>query len=520
MISLKAFLRLLGRIVHAFTRSERMVVLLLAGVFFASLGQLFIATVETPNTQEKGLYTEGLVGQVKLLNPLFVDFNDVDRDIGALLFSGLVKYDPLVQNFVPDLAEFERSEDDTTYRFTLKKDLFWHDGKPVTADDVYFTFHDVIQDPGFKNTPLRRAFEGIEIKKVDAKTITFTLPKPNSFFISYLTTGMLFEGQNQIQIEAFDLYYAEKARIGTIRFLLFSDFASLIENHSSLHGIARIRGEEFLKEIPDDRFTRYTYTLPQSVSVFFNLARPFTKQKHIRQALMKAVDKDLIVQNVGASKRIDRLYFSQAQNEWIHTYNATEAKKILEDLGWKMKDDGFRHNNTDQILTLTLLSKRFPEGSPIEDEMKLVTDMLRNFYQTVGIHINVQRESGDTFNQFLEKREYDLLLTGQSLGYNFDTYSFWHSTQRGSGKLNFSELQSFRVDSLLENIQTVFDSKRKKQKMDQLEQLISEEIPALFLYQPVYTYAIDKRVSGFSAGNLSFSSDRFSHFTSLVMKKR
>jgi len=185
-----------------------------------------------------------------------------------------------------------------------------------------------------------------------------------------------------------------------------------------------------------------------------------------------------------------------------------------------MNDDGFRHNNTDQILTLTLLSKRFPEGSPIEDEMKLVTDMLRNFYQTVGIHINVQRESGDTFNQFLEKREYDLLLTGQSLGYNFDTYSFWHSTQRGSGKLNFSELQSFRVDSLLENIQTVFDSKRKKQKMDQLEQLISEEIPALFLYQPVYTYAIDKRVSGFSAGNLSFSSDRFSHFTSLVMKKR
>ena len=185
----KAFLKLLDKITRAFTSTERIVVLLLAGVFFASMVQFALPAISALFNSEKGMYTEGLVGQFKVLNPLFVDFNDVDRDVGSLIFSGLVMYNPDIENFVPDLANFERSKDDRTYTFTLKENTLWHDGEPVTAEDVYFTFHDVIQDPGFKNVPLRRTFKGVEIKKINDRSVSFTLNNPNSFFVSNASGG-------------------------------------------------------------------------------------------------------------------------------------------------------------------------------------------------------------------------------------------------------------------------------------------------------------------------------------------
>ncbi|MEK7528303.1 MAG: peptide ABC transporter substrate-binding protein, partial [Patescibacteria group bacterium] len=516
-----ASLKLLGRIIHAFTLWERVTVLLLTGVVLASTAQL-TAGIIAPLTGSSGktLYTEGLVGQPKLLNPLFADFNDVDRDIGSLIFSGLVLYDPDVSNFVPNLAEnVERSKDNKTYTVTIRQNALWHDGQPVTSDDVIFTFSEVIQDPGFKNAPLRTAFKGISISKIDERTISFTLPQVNSFFISYLTTGIipkhilgtasiaeieknpfnkkpigsgpyrypesapaLFDGQTQLTLESFENFYGEKPNISHVRFLFFPDAETMVKEQSSLNGIAKLRGG--LKTgIPEERFKMYTYKLPQLMTVFFNMESQRVQSKHLRQALVKSVDKNTLLSKIDDAVRVDRMYFSEAPDEWIHVFDVAAANKILSDQGWSMGDDGFRHNSRGETLSLTVLSKRFTENTPLEEETQLLLATLRNFWQDIGIQITIRRETGDTFSELLQKREYDMFVTGQSLGDNFDTYAFWHSTQRGtSGGLNFSELQSFRVDSAIEDLRLTFDSKKKRQKMEFLEDLIEEETPALFLY--------------------------------------
>ena len=109
----------------------------------------------------------------------------------------------------------------------------------------------------------------------------------------------------------------------------------------------------------------------------------------------------------------------------------------------------------------------------------------------------------------LTKRAYDLLLVGQILGYNLDTYSYWHSTQATPVGQNFSNYKSFQVDSLIETIRSTFDQDKRHEKLTELAERIKDDIPSIFLYRPVYYYASDSKVSGISMEGVVFPSDRF-----------
>ena len=93
----------------------------------------------TPAPVKGGVYTEALVGSLQRLNPLLNLNNSPDRDVSRLIFSGLVRFNSSGAP-EPDLAEtMGFSQDGTIYNVTLRKDARWHDGQPVTADDVIFT---------------------------------------------------------------------------------------------------------------------------------------------------------------------------------------------------------------------------------------------------------------------------------------------------------------------------------------------------------------------------------------------
>ena len=136
-----------------------------------------------------GEYSEGLIGAPQYINPLLSQTNDVDTDLQRLVFAGLVKYDHDLQ-LVPDLAEgWEVSDDLKTFTFRLKEGVRWHDGQPLTADDVIFTIHS-IQDPDFKS-PLLISVRGVTVSKIDDRTVVFVLPDAFPEFLEVLTVGLL-----------------------------------------------------------------------------------------------------------------------------------------------------------------------------------------------------------------------------------------------------------------------------------------------------------------------------------------
>ncbi len=90
-----------------------------------------------------------------------------------------------------------------------------------------------------------------------------------------------------------------------------------------------------------------------------------------------------------------------------------------------------------------------------------------------------------------------------------DTYSYRHSTQATPLGQNFSNYRSFQADALIENVRTIFDPTVREEKLLALANSLRDDVPAVFLYRPVYYYAIDSKVEGVALDSLVFPSDRF-----------
>ncbi|MEZ4618692.1 MAG: ABC transporter substrate-binding protein [Caldilineaceae bacterium] len=145
-----------------------------------------VATVLVPD--KGGIYREGVVGNPRYLNPFVCDRNPVDEDICPLVFRGLTKIDH-ASRAVPDLADWTIS-DDKVYTFRLHEGQFWHDGQPVTADDVIFTVN-ILQNPDVVEIPnLSILWRTVTMEKVDALTVRFTLAEPSPF-LDYTSIGLL-----------------------------------------------------------------------------------------------------------------------------------------------------------------------------------------------------------------------------------------------------------------------------------------------------------------------------------------
>lgn len=135
-----------------------------------------------------GSITEGIIGIATLVNPV-IAISDADKDLASLVYSGLVRRMP-DGSFIPDLAEsYTVSPDGLTYTFIIKKKASFQDGKEVTADDILFTINK-IKDPLIKS-PRRIGWDGINVERIDDKTVSFKLKQPYISFLDNMTIGIL-----------------------------------------------------------------------------------------------------------------------------------------------------------------------------------------------------------------------------------------------------------------------------------------------------------------------------------------
>src|SRR3989344_8502913 len=161
---------------------ERMALLLFALLFVVSAGVL-LRRCYVQNTESVpargGTYIEGSVGTIRTLNPWFTVTNDANSDITSLVFSGLQRFSPFTGEIEDDMALLTLGDGNRIYTLTLRDNLFWHDSTsldphPVTADDVLFTYK-ITQEQGFPNPILQKNFRGVDIEKINDRTVQFRL---------------------------------------------------------------------------------------------------------------------------------------------------------------------------------------------------------------------------------------------------------------------------------------------------------------------------------------------------------
>lgn len=551
------FLHKLGKVFRAYSELDKAVSFACLGVVLLMVFKMIIFPYGVFNFGDENVYTEGLVGQngFQNLDPLFVDYNELDREVCSLVFTGLMKYDSKTKAVVEDMASLTINKDKTEYTFVMKDGLKWQDGADLTADDVYFTFAKVVQDPSFENDVLKANFDGVQITEVDQKTIRFKLTKPNVFFLTTLTAGILpkhvlekvavedllyssfnkmpvgsgpymvaepiqsfKDGRMQVTLKINPNYYGINPKIERFRLISYPTMDQLVQETSSINGIVKISGKyaETVKERGD--FIMMPYELPQYMSVFINIDR--VPNQKIRSALLKSIDKKELLSGLSDKIPIETPILQLNQKDFASMPDSAASKKALDDAKYKYLkvNSKFRTDEKGKVLTFVLIAREFPDGTQQADETSVVLDYLEKKWRNIGIDINTQLLHSDQLNERIMDRDYDLLFIGQTLGYSMDTYSYWHSTQVGVNGLNLSNYKSFQVDSLIEQIRTIFNPDQRIEKLKLIAKQLASDIPAIFLYKPVYYYASDGKVTGVNMTGVAFTSDRFSNISEWSFK--
>lgn len=369
------------RVIRSYSNFEKAlsVFLLLAffilGVFY--IYDRFVSPDHIGHVKE-GIYTEGFHNEIYRINPVYVDLSPHDRDVSKLVFRGLTKYDPDTKKIVGDMANVNISEDRLKYTFTLKENIFWHDGEMFDASDIYFTYNDVIQSPDFQNPVIKANFDGVEINQLDEMTVEFVLSAPNSFFITNTTVGVLPEhilrdvpvstmlkhdfnfnpigtgsykintplsnsnsGVSQVVLERNERFYGKMPQIQKVRFYGYSSKTDLIKNINSVNAVPKLTDEMIAPVLKSERFALKGYSLPQYNAVFINTENPLLKNSNIRLALQNAIYKDDFLQKLPNTMRVETPVLSLEQDEWRYEAGMDDAIELLENSGFnKFVDNG------------------------------------------------------------------------------------------------------------------------------------------------------------------------------------
>lgn len=239
-------------------------------------------------------------------------------------------------------------------------------------------------------------------------------------------------------------------------------------------------------------------------------------------------DQELLIDTFYVQKYADVQSYKLALKEWelVGKFaNQTDENRTLEASDFYLEKGFLRLKTTadptdiridsrGNKLAITLLTSKSP---PAYTELAM---RIKEQWRELGVHVNVEiPETRAEFERRMLSRQYDVLLFGQSLLDNLDSYPYWHSSgvQENTDQIdtlridayNLSQYKSLEADALLELIRKTDDLDERARALTELRDVLVDDIPAIVLYSPLYTYAYHTDVHGVALGKPSLHSDRF-----------
>ncbi|MEI8348511.1 MAG: peptide-binding protein [Candidatus Omnitrophota bacterium] len=457
--------------------------------------------------------------------------DSASHEISGMIFNGLVKYDKDL-TLAGDLAQnWEISPDGLTIIFHLRKGVKWQDGVEVTADDVMFGYRTIIDE----RTPTAYKEDYLQVKEaraIDRYTfrVTYELPfapalsswgslvvlpkhilegkiiTKNDFSRKPIGNGpfKLLEwipGQRVI-LESNPEYFEGKPYINRFVYRIIPDvstmFLELKTGGIDWMGLTPLQYKNqtdtdyFKKNYKKFRYPSFAYTY-----LGFNFKHPWFQDKRIRQAFAYAINKEEIIKGVlsGLATPSTGPY---VPNTWPYNpevkkyeFNPQKAQELLKSAGWQ-------DTNSDGILEKDGRPFEFTILTNMGNTLRMKTATIIQWrLSKIGIKVHIRELEWSTFiNEFIDKKRFEAVLLGWSIGLDPDQYDIWHSSKTKEKELNFISFKNAEVDELLETGRRTFDIEKRKKAYYRIQEILSEELPYIFLYVPDSLSIISSRFYG------------------------
>ncbi len=397
--------------------------------------------------------------------------------------------------------------------FHLRDDVVWHDGEPFTSADAEFTYRMIMDET--VASPRRPNFELVaSVATPDEHTFVVNYRKPYSSAL--ISWGMDVLPQHILEGQSTSWWAQNfnRSPTGTGPFK-FSDWRSneyieLVRNDEYYEGQPHLE-KVVIRPIPDqvamrlafqtgqvdlwavdqhavkslrddERYELFANPRPSYQYIGWNLRRPLFQDIKVRRALAHAVDINQIIEYIAygfgvqsTGPFVPQTWFFNDGIEPLK-YDPERAMELLAEAGWVPGDDGILQKDGKRFsFTLTI-----SQGSEVRKD---IATLVQNDLKDIGIEVEIEIFEWTVFIQnVVRKQDFDAVVLGWSLSYDYDQYQLWHSSQTEPGMLNAVSYQNDRVDELLDEIRTEFDRERIKQLCGELQEIIYADQPYLFLF--------------------------------------
>ena len=498
-----------------------------------------------------GTLMEGIIGTPRFVNPALA-LTRADQDVTALVYRGLLKIGA-DGNLTNDIAEsVTASTDGLTYNVVLRKDVQFHDETPLTAHDVAYTIQ-LIQDPDLKS-PLRGNWTDVLVEEVNEYELNIILEEAYAPFIENFTLGIMpahiwgnlsisqmpfsqlntepvgsgaFEVTssrrdatgiiNHYTLEAFRKN-AIQPRLDAVELFFFQNEAELSNalSEGDIEATAYISNEN-IADVTTKDISVFEQPLPRTFGIFFNQNRSSVlRDEAARSALTLLINRDALVEETLSGHGVPietpttfattKLESNEGKEEMSELSIEEAAIETLEDGGWLKNNLGLWEKQIDGgevTLSITLRTSNSPLFASL-------VEAVAKQWQAIGVEVTIEQfEQTGLVQSVIRTRDFQALLFGLDMNRTQDLYPFWHSSQRNDPGLNIAEYTNLTVDSLLEQARTERDNAVREEYLAEASQIIADEMPAIFLFQPTLTYLVRSNITISPMSALGQPADRF-----------
>ncbi len=451
--------------------------------------------------------------------------NRTTQTIIRNMYDGLVTRDPKMK-VVPQLAEHVKVIDDTTYEVKLQEGATFHDGSPITSDDVKYTFERLTKDGaiGGQTSPRKSLVGPIKtVDIIDLRTVRIKMETPWPQFPAFLTlheivpkkfteaqgadglaTKAMGSGPfkladwrkgDSVIMERYDGYYGgspalpphSKACAERVIFKIIPENASRVAallagdvdliNDLPAHAIKHVRNNPNTDVVTVNGTRSYFIALN-------NQSGPF-KDKRVRQAVAHAIDKQLIIDRImnGNGTQIDGILSPDAfgKNTSLPrlAYDPDKAKSLLAEAGYP---DGL-----DVVLD-------------VKGELKEIAEAIASLLTKAGIRTKVQvGEVSQLRSKWRTKgkpKTGDMWITSWGNG-TLDPVGIFVPTHRTNDRGNSAGYANAEFDALLDAAGVEPDAEKRAAMYQKAEAIAADDLPYAYLWVTKDIYGVSKRLSGF-----------------------